>query len=101
MTQKSFLYDTDETLEVLPAMREIDEFLRGAGYTPKRTGREKGFHGCTVCRADYIRDNQNIFVIVNNAGRNMKREDRVYPGLTRTMTAGKRPGEKIIRTGNQ
>jgi hypothetical protein len=46
MTQKSFLYETDETLEVLPAMRELDAFLRSAGYTPQRAGREKGGHGC-------------------------------------------------------
>jgi hypothetical protein len=69
MTNSNFLYETDETREVLPAMREIDEFLRKAGYTPERAGRSKGGCGCAVNRADYIRGSENVFIVVNNGGR--------------------------------
>jgi hypothetical protein len=66
---ESFLYENIEGVETLPAMAEIDTFLRQAGYTPIRTGRTKGGYGCTVNRADYgSEDGQNIFIIVNNAG---------------------------------
>jgi hypothetical protein len=66
--QKSIFYETDEACENLPAMREIDRFLREAGYRPQKAGRSEGGYGCTVNRASYVRDNQNVFVIVNDAG---------------------------------
>jgi hypothetical protein len=63
------LFDDEKIGDLLPTMWSIDAFLKAEGFTLIKAEKTTGGYGCTVNRCHFFRGQENVFVIINTAGR--------------------------------
>jgi hypothetical protein len=61
----SLLYDDEKIGNLFPSTQKIDAFLKAEGFTLVEAGKTTGSYGCTVNRCHFVRDQENVFVIIN------------------------------------